>query len=129
MPAKALKIRIMPGTYGICRLDKDSPIPPWATNSCFVSATRTSEELSVVCEAKDIPHDVQCERPWNILEVVGPLDFSLTGILAGLSTALAREEVSIFAISTYNTDYLLVRQGDLKKALDALEAEQFEVIR
>ena len=115
-----LQLSILPTRLAVCRLGKSQPIPPWATNGGFFSVTRTDDELSIVCEEAHIPPGVQVERGWRGLKVEGPLDFSLTGILAGLAGTLANAGISLFAISTYDTDYVLVKEPDLEKTIGAL---------
>ena len=87
------------------------PIPEWA-HSGFFSMTRTPDELSIVCNEEIVPDGVACEKGWHCLQVKGPLDFALTGILASLAAPLAEAGISIFAISTYDTDYFLVKELD-----------------
>jgi hypothetical protein len=86
----------------------------------FVSVTRTPTELSAVCAAHSVPAGTVCEAPWRMFAVRGPLDLTLVGVLASLTAPLADAAVSIFAVSTYDTDYLLVHAGDLDRAIDAL---------
>jgi hypothetical protein len=93
----------------------------------FWSITRTEEELSVVCPEAHVPPEVKRETGWRALKVEGPLDFSLTGILASLTAPLAEEKVSVFAVSTYDTDYLLVKGEQLEKAIRALREEGYEI--
>ena len=88
----------------------------------FFSVTRTPAELSAVCDVAALPSGVKAEGPWLMFAVRGPLDFSLTGVLAGLATPLATAGISIFAVSTYDTDYVLVRSDDLEHAVHALRA-------
>jgi len=124
----ALKMRLLEETYGVCRLDKSEPVPAWAgSGGGFLSVTRTEDELSVVCVQGSIPGDVKCERGWRIIKVLGPLDFSMVGILASISAALAGKGISIFAVSTYDTDYILVKEGDVCGAVEALRGEGFEI--
>lgn len=132
---KKLTMSVLEDTYSICRLEAASAIPDWALNSNFVSITRTMEELSIVCCQKyipaDIPDDIQCIQHvggWKALKVEGPLDFGLTGILSGISKVLADKEISIFAVSTYDTDYILIRKEKLEMAVQALLDEEFEVL-
>jgi hypothetical protein len=106
----------------ICRLDPGAALPEWAGSGRFVSITRTPAELSIVCAAHAVPATVQAERNWRALAVAGPLDFALTGILAALAQPLAAAGISIFALSTYDTDYLLVRAHALDRAIAALTA-------
>lgn len=107
----------MPGTFAICRLDSDAPIPEWA-HIGFFSITRTPDELSIVCKEEIVPEGVTGEKGWRCLQVMGPLDFALTGILASLAAPLAEAGISIFAISTYDTDYFLVKE--LNRAIAVL---------
>ncbi|NCA99657.1 MAG: ACT domain-containing protein [Clostridia bacterium] len=123
----SLTMKLLPGCYGICRLDKGSETPSWAVSGDLFSVTRTAEELSVVCPEQNIPDGVKAERDWRILKVIGPLDFSLTGILAAISSALAASQISLFALSTYDTDYILVKEKDIDWAIDVLKKEQFEI--
>lgn len=118
----------MNGSYAICRLDAADPIPAWATNGRFFSITRTSAELSIVCEANAAPTGVPCERGWRVLVVHGPLDFALTGIVANLSAVLAAASISVFIVSTYDTDYLLVRENDLDRAVVAFREAGHQIL-
>lgn len=95
-------------------------MPKWATGGSFCSATRTPHELSIVCEQARVPSDVTMQGGWRALMVEGPLDFELTGVLASLATPLAAAGISIFAIATYETDYILIRDRDLHRAVIAL---------
>jgi len=108
--------------YAIVRLEPDSEVPVWARNGHFWSITRSDSELSLVCPQDDVPTDASAERGWCALEVAGPLDFSLTGVVSSLVVPLAEEEIPIFLISTFETDYLLVREPDLHRAVEALTA-------
>jgi hypothetical protein len=112
----ALTLTVLPGTYAVCRLAPEDSLPGWATSGGFFSITRTSDELSVVCEQGGVPEGVTCEGDWRCLQVRGPLDFGLTGILASLAAPLAEAGISIFAISTYDTDYVMVKAADLERA-------------
>ena len=120
MAEPKLRLLLLPETLAICRLDKDAPIPKWALKGVFFSVTRTMEELSVVCPQIQVPAVMKREEGWRCIKVRGPLDFSLTGILASLTTPLAKAGISVFAISTYDTDYLLVKEENLEKAIEIL---------
>jgi hypothetical protein len=116
-----LRLVILPDTFAVCRLPADSPIPTWATGE-LVSITRTADELSVVCRADAVPEGVRRETGWRCLRVAGTLDLSLVGVLASLAVPLAEAGVSVFAVSTFDTDYLLVKDADLGRTTEALTA-------
>jgi hypothetical protein len=118
---------LMPGSYAICRLDPHAAVPPWATRGGFSSVTRTANELSIVCASDDVPDDVPAQREHRGLTVRGPLDFSLVGIVAALAGVLAAASISIFIVSTYDTDYLFVREADLDRAVAALREARHTV--
>ena len=106
--------------YAIVRLEPDADVPVWARNGHFWSITRSDAELSIVCPQEDVPPDASAERGWCALEVAGPLDFSLTGVVSSLVAPLAEQEIPLFLISTFETDYLLVREPDLPRSVEAL---------
>ena len=108
----------------ICRLPADAAVPAWAdlTSPPLVSITRTGGELSLVLPEADVPAGVPAEAGWRALSVRGPLPFHLTGVLASLAVPLAEAGVPIFAVSTHDTDWLLVGQDRLSEACAALEA-------
>ena len=120
MSSRSLMLEVLAGRHAVCRLDASSPIPAWASAGPLVSITRTDAELSIVCAEASVPPAVRCEGGWRCLRVRGPLGFGLTGILASLASPLASSGVSIFVISTYDTDYLMVQERDLGRARDAL---------
>jgi uncharacterized protein len=115
-----VKLYVLDELYAIVRCDPDGGLPAWATGGHFWSVTRTDAELSVVCRQDDVPSDASAERGWCALEVAGPLDFSLTGVVASLVTPLAEAEIPLFLLSTFETDYLLVRERDLARSVEAL---------
>jgi hypothetical protein len=117
----ALELQILAGAYAVSRLSADASVPEWAQGE-LVSLTRTPDELSVVSPAEAVPESIKSERGWRALRVAGPLDFSLVGILAELSGVLAQAEIPIFALSTFDTDYLLVGDRDLERAVRALKS-------
>jgi hypothetical protein len=121
MDPQDLRLTILPESLAICRLDPDEALPGWLFwRADFVSVSRTAEELSIVCSAGDVPAEVTAERDWRAFKVEGPLDFALTGILARLAAPLAEADISLFAVSTYDTDYLLVREASLGQAARVL---------
>jgi hypothetical protein len=116
------KLILLDEGFAIVRLDPDGSLPAWASPGALTSVTWTSEELSVVCAEGRVPPDLQAERGWRCLRVAGSLDFSLTGVLAAIASPLAAARVSIFALSTYETDYVLVRGEQLGLAIESLKA-------
>ena len=105
----------------MCRLDATSAVPPWfADAGSLAGVTRTDDELSVVCAEDAVPEDVQAERGWRALKAHGPFAFTLTGVLAAILVPLAEAGVPIFALSTYDTDYVLVPGHRADAAVAAL---------
>jgi len=121
------RLTLLNGRFAICRLDAGSDVPRWAVGGAFSSVTRTDDELSIVCEEARLPSGLAAERGWRCLRVAGPLAFSEIGVLSSLTGALAEAQVSVFAISTYDTDYLLVREADADPAVVALRSAGHEV--
>jgi len=117
---RPLALRVLPDALAIVRLPADSAHPAWATGAALLSITRTRDELSIVCDEACVPADVVVERGWRALAVGGPLDFGLTGVLASIAAPLASAGVSIFAVSTYDTDYVLVKSEALVGAREVL---------
>jgi hypothetical protein len=115
-----VRLRTLPDLYAIFRLDPDASVPDWVYDSPFWSVTRSDSELSIVCAEEDLPDETRAERGWSALELVGPLDFTLTGVVASLVSPLAEDGVPIFILSTFETDYLLVRENDLTRAVESL---------
>jgi hypothetical protein len=117
-----LTITVHPERYAICRLEPYAALPAWAVGASFLSVTRTALELSVVCEDARVPESAHAERDRRLLQIEGTLAFALIGVLASVAEPLAKAEVSIFAVSTYDTDYLLVSDQDLHRATQVLDA-------
>jgi hypothetical protein len=119
----ALDLALAPGRFAVCRLAPDDPLPPGLLDAAeFVAVVRTPTELSIVCPERLAPSGARCESGWRLIQVAGPLDFALTGILLSLLDPLARVGVSVFAASTYDTDYLLIKEATLDRARQALAA-------
>jgi len=123
-----LTLRVTEQRLAICRLPRGAALPERAQCSAFFSLTCTPEETSLVCSESDTPPDAACSLGWRRLQVLGPLDLSLIGVLAGLAAALASAGVSIFALSTYDTDHLLVREEQLAAAVAALRQAGYRVL-
>jgi hypothetical protein len=122
MPDHRLTLVVLPGTFAVCRLGVGDPPPAWAFAGPFAALTRTAEEISVVCPDDAVPEGTRCERGWRCLRVAGTLNLALLGVLASLLVPLAEAGVGVFAVSTFDTDYLLVRAADLGRAAEALRA-------
>jgi enamine deaminase RidA (YjgF/YER057c/UK114 family) len=120
-----MEISVLPETLAVCRLRASDRIPSWALelHEGFVSITRTPDELSIVCPQDAVPPDTQVEEDWRALVIPGPIPFEATGVLSALATPLADAGIPIFAISNYDTDYVLVREQNLERALHVLHAD------
>lgn len=119
---RGLRISLLPGRFAVCRLVAQAPLPPGMAGAPFLSITRTAGELSIVCAEALAPAPARIERGWRCLALHGPIPFSATGVLAAMANPLAHAGVGIFAVSTFDTDYVLVKQAQLAKALAALRA-------
>lgn len=118
-----MELRVLSETFALARLAGDAPVPDWVGGQEFLAVVRTRNELSIVCREDTVPRDLtEVQRGFRCLAVVGTLDFEQTGIIAQLTQPLANAGLSIFGISTYDTDHILVRTEDLEAARAALEA-------
>lgn len=115
-----LTLSLLSDTFAICRLEPEAGIPSWALEGDFYSITRTVEELSLVCLQEVVPEGTFAEKGYRCLKVGGPLDFSLTGILTALTIPLAQAGISVLTISTFDTDYLLVKEAQVDRAIQEL---------
>lgn len=129
MSNSILSLKLLKESFAVCRLNKDEIIPDWALNNSFYSIVKTEDELSIVCLEDFVPKNIKQERDWRVLKIQGPLDFSLIGILSNISSILAKEKISIFAISTYDTDYILVKNNEIENAIRALSNENYNIIQ
>ncbi len=116
-----MRLTLLPGGFAVCRLDATAAVPDWARGE-IVSVTRTRDELSVVCEEGCVPLSVRAEGGWRALRVAGPLEFTQTGVLSALAAPLAAAGVPVFVVSTFDTDYLFVKEARLAEAVAALRA-------
>jgi hypothetical protein len=123
-----LPLVILPDKMAVCRLAVEAPLPDWARPGDLLAFIRSHDELTVVCVERLVPPEVIAERSWRALQVQGPLDFALVGVLAAITAPLAEAGVSIFAMSTYTTDYILVKEEALERARQALEQAGFLVL-
>ena len=116
----SLTLLLLEGRLAVCRLAPGDEVPAWASDGAFTSVTRTRDELSVVCAEGAVPEGIRSEGGWRVFRMEGPLDFGMTGILASVAVPLAGAGVSIFAVSTFDTDYVLVKEGEVPRAIAAL---------
>ena|SRR5579885_1212726 len=125
---RRLKFSILTGHFAVCRLPAESVMPAWAELGSFVSVTRTPEELSIVCPYENVPKEERPESTWTCLKLQGPFAFTETGILGAFLEPLAMAGVGIFAISTYDTDYVLIQQQNIERGLAALQDAGHELV-
>ncbi|CAB4345373.1 unannotated protein [freshwater metagenome] len=125
--AEPLTLDLLTGEWSIARLHAAEPVPDWAWSEIFSSVSRTSDELSIIAPSQQVPSNVKSEGGFRVLAVRGPLAFDAKGILADLAGAIAAADVSLLALSTFDTDILLVRQQDLVDTAAALESRGHDV--
>lgn len=121
-----LRIAILPDRLAVCRLEPNAAVPSWLRGS-FTSVTRTSDELSIVCDDDAVPNDVRAERNWRVLRVEGPIPFEVTGVAAALVAPLAAARISVFLLATFDTDYLLLQDDVFDRAIEILRAAGHDV--
>jgi hypothetical protein len=117
---RSFDLYLLPGRMAICRLEPEEKLPPWAGSGAFSSVTRTSVEMTVVCQEENVPAGILCNKNWRCLQIGGVLDFSETGILSSLTAPLAGEGIPVYALSTYSTDLILIKENDLSRTVLAL---------
>ncbi|REL26744.1 ACT domain-containing protein [Thalassotalea euphylliae] len=129
MASNALTLQLLKETFAIHSLSPDSDIPMEVFAAPIYFIAKTYDEVSLVLPQSMTIDSEDVEKDWRALEVVGPLGFSLTGILSRISSILAADKISIFAISTFDTDYILVKENLIDNAIDALQHNQYNIIR
>jgi uncharacterized protein len=117
--SQAFSLSRYPETLAVVRLPAGAEIPEWAESSSVFSITATAAETSLVCAGRSVPRKARHEKPFTAFAVDGPLDFNLTGVLVTLLTPLAEEGISVFTLSTFDTDWILVRTADADRAEEA----------
>jgi uncharacterized protein len=125
---RSLRFNRLAGAYAIVRLAPDAAAPDWATKGEFTSITRTADELSIVCPTESLPAELQSSHRWICFKLEGPFAFSLTGVLLSFIEPLSSNGVPIFAISTYDTDYVLIQEEHAARALDTLKQAGHELV-
>lgn len=128
MQVRKLKFSLVPGSFAICRLAANGAAPEWALRSPFFSLTRTVDELSIVCAEAQVPPDVPRESDWACLKLEGPFPFSETGILTAFVQPLSEHAIPIFAVSTFDTDYVLVKHAWVVRAIEVLKMAGHEAV-
>ena len=128
MDLHKLNFSVLPGRFAVSRLAAETPIPDWIHSGPFSCVSRTSDELSVVSLTASVPAEVQSEKDWICLKLLGPFPFQLTGILASFLDPLAEANIPIFAVSTFETDYSLVKEDDKERALETLLEAGHELV-
>lgn len=126
-PPHRFTFRLHPESFAICRLPAAAPLPSWADGAGFTAITRTADELSIVCDARRVPAGVKHVAGRRAFGIVGVVDFATTGVLSGLITPLAAEGVSVFVVSTYDTDYVLVEERNVARTSEIWRALGHEV--
>ena len=121
MTSRRISLTLLPEAMAICRLDAKAPIPAWAVEADWWSVTHTRDEMSIVCPEARVPAATVASRGWRMLQFDGPLPLDQTGILASVTAPLAAARISLFALATYNTDYVLIPSAQRAAAIDALE--------
>jgi len=119
-PRPSLKYSRVSGQFAVCRLPADAAVPEWPLSGNLFSITRTADELSIVCEAHAVPPNIKHEADWVCLKLEGPFPFTQTGVLTSFLQPLSDRAIPIFAISTFDTDYVFLKESWLDKAHDAL---------
>lgn len=114
--------RVLPGRFSVVKLQPDAPIPAFPEGARLFSVTRTETEVSIVCDDAYTPTEGEIERTWKAIQLVGPLEFSPMGVLVSFLVPLHEAKVSVFALSTFETDTILVKEFSLSDAVQALEA-------
>ena len=124
-----MKLELLKQTLAVTRLEPDASLPDWAIGGSFSSITRTPDEISIFCDSDIVPDGPGKIDGWRALRVAGQLEFNLTGVISGLAMPLAAKQITIFSLSTYDTDYMLVQQDQLEDALDVLRRSGHTVRR
>ena len=125
--SKSFVISVLKDEYTVCRLNAFEDIPQWVLDTPLSSITRTAEEFSVVCPKAVVPDHLKSEQEWKCLKIHGPLGFDEVGIISSLTQVLADADISVFVLSTFNTDYILVKRMNIDKAVKVLSERGHEL--
>ncbi len=125
---KILTLDLLEGNFVICRLPPSSSLPSWAFTGPFISITKTNDELSIITiDDNRLPKDIQCERNWKCFKLKGSFPFDMTGVLSSILNPLANADVGILAVSTFDTDYVMIKEKNLQIAIDVLKQNGHKV--
>lgn len=113
--------------FAICRLDRNAPVPGWATKGYFFSVSRTPDELSLVVLQTNVPAGVECEGGWRCLKIESPFEFDLSGMISTIAAPIAGAEIDVFAVATQDSDYLMVRARDLDRTMSLLSEMGYRI--
>ena len=120
-PSRPLELSVLPEQFIVARLAANASLPTWATQGRFFSSTRTPDELSIVCAVEQVPEAFGSHVRWRAFKVRGPMALTEIGVLVSLATPLAAAGISVFVISTFETDYVLVNSEQLSCAIAVLQ--------
>ena len=129
MTQRQLKLTLLKDKYGICALPNTAQIPEWALMQSLISITRTKEELTIVCQQDLIPSQYQSDLNWRCFRVDGTFDLNQIGVISSISLPLTQAGISIYVISTYNTDYFLVQEEKVKQTISVLSDSGYSITR
>lgn len=124
---RVLKLQLLDPEFGILELDTNENIPDWVLCQDMYALTRTDTEITIVCPFSEIPGHVHCDSGWKCLKIEGVFDFNEIGIIANISTILAQNDISVYVISTYKTDYILIKEKHVNRAIGALQEKGHRV--
>jgi hypothetical protein len=120
MKNRRLQLTLLKEMFGICRYENTAPIPDWASDAPMCSITRTKKELTIVCPQNIIPAESDCSGQWRCFRIDGSFELDETGVIASVSVPLAEAGISIYVVSTYDTDYFLIRDCAIENAIAVL---------
>ena len=122
MKQRQLQLSLLKDKYGICTLPNTAPIPDWALTQSLASITRTEKELTIVCRLEILPSQYQSDLKWRCFKIDGSFDLNQIGVISSISSPLADAGISIYVISTYDTDYFLIQEQNLEKTISVLSS-------
>lgn len=123
-----MKLKILDGSFAVCRTDDNGTLPLWAVRGEVFCVSKVEGELSVVCLEEYVPESILCEKDYCMIKIDEKLDFSLIGVLEGICAVMKIADISIMAISTYDTDYIMVKNGNRDKAVEYLKKHGYEFV-